>query len=314
MKFFKFHTLLLLTSIFSGTVLSYDLPFNITPNGALPTSVPAGGTVNASYTIRNNATVARSGNFVKYLPPNVTQTTGTCSTTFNLGGLGSGTESCILNLIVSGPVDANDPDPHHHLFVCMSDALSCAGTYYPLNVGAGGSAPHVGIAAGEYLSTVGGERFLMSAARSQTSGEWAYVIDSAYPTTPPTGFTNAGKQGFVSASCAGLNCAISGSYVGANKIQFPLVAVSPDGGMTWAYKVDSANPVTQPNNYASQGVLDSASCSGLNCVAAGQYNDGTVYYPLAAESHDGGSTWGYSLTTLSPLSLIIIRIKVPLKA
>ena len=72
---------------------AYSLPFNIIPNGALPTTVPAGGTTTASYKVTNNTTAQRTGNFVKYLPPNVTQVTGgtgVCGTTFTLGALGSG--------------------------------------------------------------------------------------------------------------------------------------------------------------------------------------------------------------------------------
>jgi 6-phosphogluconolactonase (cycloisomerase 2 family) len=48
--------------------------------------------------------------------------------------MGQAGDSCILKLTVSGAVDANDPDPTHHLFVCRQGGASCAGTQYPLNV------------------------------------------------------------------------------------------------------------------------------------------------------------------------------------
>ena len=44
----------------------------------------------------------------------------------------------------------------------------------------------------------------------------------------------------------------------------------------------------------------SASCSGQNCVAAGRYNNGTYYYPLLANSMNGGRSWTYSLDANAP--------------
>jgi hypothetical protein len=117
-------------------VISHALPFNIVPNGSLPTTVPNGGTVSASYIIQNNTIAQRNNNFVKYLPPNVTVASGgTCtSPTFNLAGKGQSGDSCTLNLTVSGAVNAKDPNPQHHLFVCLPGGTACAGTNYPLNV------------------------------------------------------------------------------------------------------------------------------------------------------------------------------------
>lgn len=121
---------------------SFALPFNIMPKAGfpLPIYVPVGGTVTAYYTVSNNTVSQRNGNYVKYLPPNVSQVTSgvtfgdTCGTTFNLTAKGESGSSCTLQLTVSGAVNSNDPNPHQHLFVCFPGGKTCAGTNFPLNV------------------------------------------------------------------------------------------------------------------------------------------------------------------------------------
>lgn len=115
----------------------YALPFSIVPQGALPTTVNTGETTTAVYNVKNTTGKIANVSFVKYLPPNVTQVTnegGFCGRTFNLQPFGSTGDSCLLKLTISGAVNKNDPNPHHHLFVCRSDKTSCAGTNFPLNV------------------------------------------------------------------------------------------------------------------------------------------------------------------------------------
>lgn len=127
------------------TQTGFALPFNITTKTAtvLPTTVPVGGVAPAYYTVQNNTGTTRINNFVKYFPPNVSQIVvggtypNTCGSTFTLAPRGSAGDSCTLQLAVTGAVDANDPDPHHHLFVCFPGGLTCAGTVNPLNVIAG---------------------------------------------------------------------------------------------------------------------------------------------------------------------------------
>lgn len=115
---------------------SYALVFNVVPNGPLPTVVAPGGTVAASYLVTNNTLSQRNNNFVKYLPPNVSIAGGGCADNFNLAPHGKPGDTCILNLSVTGAVNAADPNPHHHLFVCFPGGISCAGTSFPLNVSA----------------------------------------------------------------------------------------------------------------------------------------------------------------------------------
>lgn len=55
------------------SMASFALPFNIAPQGTLPTTVPVGGSVNAAYTVTNNTLSMRFNNFIKWFPPNVTQ-------------------------------------------------------------------------------------------------------------------------------------------------------------------------------------------------------------------------------------------------
>lgn len=132
LKFIKnFFVVFCLLFVFSK---AFALPFNIVPNGSLPTTVVQGTTAYASYFVQNMTTEQRNGNFVKYLPLNVAVAPGGCGSTFNLAPYGQSGSSCILNLAVSGAVNANNRNPHDHLMVCMAGGISCAGTYYPLNV------------------------------------------------------------------------------------------------------------------------------------------------------------------------------------
>jgi hypothetical protein len=134
--------LFLIACLLVISLSSSALPFNIVPKAGttLPTVVNSGSVVPAYYTVTNNTSSQRNGNYVKYLPLNVTQvTTGgtygdTCGTTFNLAARGQAGDSCTLQLAVAGAVDGRDSNPHHHLFVCFPGGTTCAGTNYPLNV------------------------------------------------------------------------------------------------------------------------------------------------------------------------------------
>ena len=111
--------------------------FDIVPQTALPTDVTVGGSVKALYTVTNTTGSAHAGNYVKYLPPYTSQVTvdsaypNLCGATFQLASK----ESWTLELKIQGPVNANDPNPQHHLFVCLGGCVTCcAGTHFPLNV------------------------------------------------------------------------------------------------------------------------------------------------------------------------------------
>ena len=55
-----------------ASITSHAAVFNIVPLTPLPTQVAVGGFVNAFYTVTNTTSSFQTGNFVKYLPPNVT--------------------------------------------------------------------------------------------------------------------------------------------------------------------------------------------------------------------------------------------------
>ncbi|MDP3560418.1 MAG: hypothetical protein Q8R79_08755 [Legionellaceae bacterium] len=122
----------------SGTI-GHTTVFSIVPKAgtSLPTHVAIGGSVEALYTVTNTTGSTHAGNYIKYLPPNTTHVTvdGTypdlCAATFTLASQAS----CTLELSVNAPVNANDPNPQHHLFACLGDCVTCcAGTNFPLDV------------------------------------------------------------------------------------------------------------------------------------------------------------------------------------
>ena len=116
--------------------------FEIVPTAGttLPGVVYFHSSVMAYYTVRNHTHSGRQNNFVKYLPPNVTQITSggtyadTCGATFNLNGYGQAGDSCTLQLQITGAVNSSDPLQTNHLFVCFPGGLACSGTDAPLNV------------------------------------------------------------------------------------------------------------------------------------------------------------------------------------
>jgi hypothetical protein len=100
----------------------YALPFTITAT-SLPTSYP--GT--AAYTIMQNTSHA-TNNIIKWLPPHTSiSSSSTCTTSLNTGFTLNKGSTCTLDLSVTGAVNSGDPDPTHHLMLCLSDGIKCAG-------------------------------------------------------------------------------------------------------------------------------------------------------------------------------------------
>jgi len=121
---------------------AWALSFTITPKTgtSLPTQLVAGQSISAYYTIRNNTSSLRTGNYLKYLPLNVTQVTSNsgisdlCGATFTLQPSNASGDSCTLQLSISGVINGSDPNPKNHLFACFPRDITCAGTTSPLNV------------------------------------------------------------------------------------------------------------------------------------------------------------------------------------
>src|SRR5690349_10854166 len=95
---------------------SFALPFSLTPV-FLPTQVEQGFETLAYYRVTNITSQNSPNNFVKFMPPYVTQgvsiNPNVCGLVFSLAP----GQSCLLKLVVAGPVNPNDPSPQHHLFV-----------------------------------------------------------------------------------------------------------------------------------------------------------------------------------------------------
>lgn len=138
-KFKRIMGLVLFALLSSSSMVGHTAVFSIVPKAgtSLPTHVTTGGTATALYTVTNTTGSLHANNYVKYLPPNTTQVTvdgaypDLCGATFQLASQAS----CTLKLNVTGSINANDPNPRDHLFVCLGGCVTCcAGTNFPLNV------------------------------------------------------------------------------------------------------------------------------------------------------------------------------------
>lgn len=131
--------LLMFALLWISSTVGHAAVFSIVPKAgtSLPTQVTRGGSVKALYTVTNTTGSSHAGNYVKYLPTNTSQVTvdatypDLCGATFHLASKAS----CTLELKVEGPVNASNPNPQDHLFICLGGCVTCcAGTHFPLNV------------------------------------------------------------------------------------------------------------------------------------------------------------------------------------
>ncbi len=263
--------------------LGHALPFGIapTPGTTLPTSVIFGQQTYATYTVTNNTVSKRSGNFVRYLPLNVTQITNDsniknlCGSTFTLQPNHRPNDSCILKLLISGSVNAQDKNPAHHLFVCFPGGTTCAGTNYPLNVSVKTSQPLL-VAAGAYISN---STWFMALSESTNGGNTWQNVNIPLPRQ----YTGAELFGM---SCSQGLCAGVGNYQDNQNNEFAAAVTSTDNGKTWLQQT-----INLPSGY-SQGQLNAVYCSGKICQAVGQCSDTNgVTQAMTAVSTNSGATW-----------------------
>lgn len=130
----------ILSQLFLATLSTgaFTVPLQIVPKeGApAPSEVVPGYDIIRYYTVSNNTASTRNNNYVKYLPPNVSQVTtngnysDTCGATFSLAP----NASCTLQLLVSAPVNSSTPGASNQLFVCSPGGMTCSGTSQPLNI------------------------------------------------------------------------------------------------------------------------------------------------------------------------------------
>lgn len=289
MSFRPYFFLAATAGLFLITENSFAGPFSIEPSGDLPTSVVSGETKNALYTITNLTNVNTTRNFVKYLPPNVTVNTATTTCSPSSSGFSlAAYASCTLGLTVSGAVNSSDPSPQNHLFICMSDRISCAGPT-PANslnvVVSADTVPDASfVMAGQSYEGAQPPILASSINNGQT---WSIPTISSLPVN--------GNFNVTSCSYSGTNspCVAAGRD---NAGLVPLLVASTDSGSTWAIKsisgLSSVNVTFEGAGCAGRGV------TGI-CVVSGRIN--TTSAPLLVQSTDGGATWSQVTTTTPAL-------------
>ena len=221
------------------------------------------------------------GNFIRYLPPNVTQIVADnsypdlCTSSFTLQPKNTPGDSCTLQLLISGVVNANDPNPAHHLFACFPGGKTCAGTLYPLNV----------------------EESIIAAAGVYVDQE-AYSSD--IQTTLDYGETWTQQRvpsitGYSSSLLAGVSsCSGAGEAFNSTGDNFSIVAVSTDNGKTWSQQL-----LTAPEGYQN-GRLQGIFCSSAACWAVGDYTNSLSGYtqPVVTMTSNTGTTWSQQVLAL----------------
>ena len=272
------YDLFLLAGISFVSIKLYALPFNITPNGALPMTYP--GT--ASYTITKNSYKNPTGNIIKWLPPNVAIATvgTTCATSVNTPFILDKGNQCILNLTVSGPVSNGDPNPNQHLMVCLSDRATCAGPSpdNSLNVSSATPLPTTKLTlVGDYKTDPFSLNQYPLAYYSEDGGQtWT---QSTISDTAPRDFMKS-----VACGEDGLQC----TAMANNDVSEAHSFSSSDGGKTWS------GPFAVGGEPSMSGIAcDSA--TGLSCVAVGGTNQSPVSATVILTT-DGGLAWSAPIT------------------
>lgn len=286
--------------IFLGmsTITSHAAVFSIVPQTALPTSVPQGGSVKAYYAVTNTTGSFHSGNYVKYLPPNVAQVTvdGTvpnlCGVTFPLAA----NASCTLELNITGAVNGSNPNPKEHLFVCLGGCTTCcAGTSFPLNVivstvpstyTIGGTVSGL-TAAGLVLQNNGADNLAVTNGAASFTFSTAVASGGSYNITvlsQPPGFTcrvNNGVGSNISANVTNINVVCLTSYAYVTQFNAPVIMVCGIDG--------SGNLIGSSCVDALSGLTTSDAPEGITIS-----NDGSTAYITGGEGT--GSTDAYQCT------------------
>lgn len=287
--------------LMSGSTLSYAFPFTIAPKIPLPTQLIEGQTTIALYTITNNTRAYRPNNYVKYLPPNVEQIKtdpnipDLCGATFALeanDGVPGRKSSCTLALQIKGEVDANDPNPHHHLFVCFPGGTTCAGTLNSLNVSvlACPSPTNTLVAVGAYTDAADISFPGIAISKNRGTSWQVTSLDISL------GFTEAFLQGV---NCTCNRCVAVGASQDADTHQLPLIAISENAGKSW---LEHTLPATTLPPGFSDGVWKNVYCLGQDCIAVGNYTlaKNKNLRMAIATSSDGGESWTQQAFPIPP--------------
>ena len=261
--------------------LGWALPFEITPKAgtSLPTKLTLGQPVNAYYTVRNKTSSVRTGNYLKYLPMNVEQVTSNsdipdlCGATFSLQPNHSSGDSCTLQLLVSGTVNGNDPDPKHHLFACFPHGITCAGTSSPLNV-----SDSVLVAGGYFLDD-NLNQFIGLSTSTNNGLSWS----STQALMPPPGY----QSGLINSISSSDQLTVGVGNYQIDSDLYSTIATSANQGKTWSQQI---LPYLASHNYSA---LRGVTCLGSKCLAAGFSGNTNLLAieALIATSNDSGLTW-----------------------
>jgi len=253
----------------------------------LPTSILKGKTATAYYVVYNNTSEIKKANYVRYLPPNVTQVVkggvfkNTCGAYFDLDTLDN--RYCILQLTITGAVDSNDPEPSHHLMVCQGES-DCSGVddkKDELNV----------------IEGKANELARVAVVNEHTGSPSAFIKPVAYTSTDGgigwTPHNIAGSAGLIRAvTCKGNNgqscVAVGDAYVDDGRAAIFYAYTSTDGGVNWTSH--------SLGRYWGAAGLSAVTCNGSNgefCVAVGGYTSAsqTSLAPIIYTSRDGGINW-----------------------
>lgn len=263
------------------------------PGTTLPTTVPAGKSVSAYYTITNNTNSTRSGYTLKGLPATVIAnvSNGNCTFPLTLGAKAS----CVLQLDISGAASGV-------FYLCK--ASSCTSASEPLNVSVVSITPF--IAVGGYDSSTRANSLI--ATSIDNGAKWSYTLSGVTGPSIPAALANSvpaynfdgGPAPLWAVDCVQNNCSAVGGY---GTQPYPLIASSTDSGQTWSYTMTAHSAAQQPTDFTSGNFLG-VSCSGVFCVAAGTYSDSSKQYPAIVFRANLTANWTYaSLPALSNFNI-----------
>lgn len=276
--------------IASSMVTASNFDISPTPGKVFPTTVNAGSSVSAFYTIKNNTHSTRSGYQVRGLPAAVTQNTSdpaNCSNPINLPARGS----CVLQLDISGEVKSG---------FALCKGSSCTSATVALNVSQASSEPLLPVVAAGNYNNAGVAAYPLIAS-SQDSGEtWAYTLDKVSPALPAD---YDSMSWFNSVGCSEVVCVAAGYYYFDYTHGFgsPFVATSIDKGQSWTYTMTSFSAAVFPADYLNNGIVNSASCTGSNCIITGYYiSNPSRYDAFGFTSTDSGQTWVSTINRTTP--------------
>ena len=280
------------------TLAAGNFSIKPTPGTTLPSTVQAGSSVSAFYTITNNTSVMLSGYQLSGLPAHVNQNTVGAEHCGNPVSLAPHA-SCILELVITNAVQGD---------FALCKGASCTIACSPLSITVIPPLPPrivPLIAAGSYANT-SHVRTPLLVLSQDLGGSWSYPESITAPIFTPSSSYPYNRFGeFNGASCNGVTCIAVGDYFDGSSIRRPLLALSKNSGTTWSYPDSITAPVFTPTNtnpFLEQGTFWGASCAGSTCIAGGNYYDtSSVRRPLLAVSQDSGATWTYPDSIATPV-------------